>query len=88
VRKLILITVLTLGFSTAYAKKDCTDQPQQKWMKIEEFKKVVQKKGFTIRKFKQPGSCYEIYGKDKDGREVEVYFSPVDASIKKIEFED
>ena len=87
-KKLILLTALTLISFSSFAKKDCTDLPKEKWMSVEEFKEVVQKKGFRIRKFKQPGSCYEIYGKDKDGKEVEVYFNPVDASIVKIEFED
>lgn len=29
-----------------------------------------------------------IYGKNKDGKEVEVYFNPVDGSIVKEEVED
>lgn len=87
-KKFILFTVLTFSTTFAFAKKDCTNAPKEKWMKIEEFKALVVKKGFSIRKFKQPGNCYEIYGKDKDGKKVEVYFNPVDASISKIEFED
>lgn len=87
-KKLILFTLFAFHTTNAFAKKNCTDQPKEKWMKIEDFKTLVQEKGFTIRKFKQPGSCYEIYGKDKDGKEVKLYFNPVDASISKIEFED
>lgn len=86
-QKLILFIVLTFSTVNVFAKKDCTDEPKEKWMKVDEFKKLVQKKGFTIKKFKQPGSCYEIYGKDKDDKEVEVYFNPVNAKISKIEFE-
>jgi hypothetical protein len=87
-KKSILFAVALLTMTSAFAKKNCTDQPESKWMKIEAFKKLVQEKGYTIRKFKQPGTCYEIYGKNKDGREVEVYFNPVDASVKKLKFED
>lgn len=87
-KKLALVTIFLLIANNAFANKNCTDQPKEKWMKIEDFKSLVKKKGFTIDKFKQPGTCYEIYGKDKDGKEVEVYFNPVDASITKIEFED
>ncbi len=85
-KKSLPVIILLLSFS-AFAKKDCTDQPKEKWLKIEEFQSIVKKKGFKIRKFKQPGSCYEIYGKDKDGKEVEVYFDPTSAKIVKIEFE-
>lgn len=82
---IMILTVLTIG--VAHAKKNCTNQPESKWMTIKDFKKNVQERGYSIRKFKQPGSCYEIYGKDKEGREVEVYFNPVDATIIKSKFE-
>jgi len=72
--------VFLAGFS-AYAKKNCTDQPKDKWMTQEAFKKKVEAEGYKIRKFKQPGTCYEIYGTDKDGKNVEIYFNPVDGSI-------
>lgn len=85
-KKLILFTMISLISTAAFAKKHCTDSPKEKWMSIEAFKELVQKKGFKISKFKQPGTCYEIYGKDKDGKEVEIYFNPVDAKITKLEF--
>lgn len=69
--------------STAEAKKSCTDAPQDKWMTEAQFRAKVEAMGYTIRKFKQPGTCYEIYGTDKDGRNVEIYFNPVDASVVK-----
>ena len=87
-KHILIITLLLLGTNSVFAKKNCTDQPKDKWMSEKEFKEMVKKQGYTIRKFKQPGSCYEIYGKNKDGREVEVYFNPVDGSVKKVEFED
>ena len=35
--------------------------------------------GYTIDKFKvTDGNCYEIYGEDKGGVKVEIYFNPVD----------
>ena len=43
---------------------------------------MAKKQGYEIRKFKEPGTCYEIYGK-KDGKDVEVYFNPVDGSVVK-----
>lgn len=82
-RHLIIASlILTAGLS-AHAKKSCTDQPKDKWMKVEDFKKKAQEMGYTIKKFKTPGTCYEIYGKNKDGKDVETYFNPVDGSITK-----
>lgn len=79
--KIALLTALTTGSSMAYAKKTCTDQPKEKWMKEEDFKKKVEAEGYKIRKFKQPGTCYEIYGTNSQGQNVEIYFDPVDGKI-------
>jgi hypothetical protein len=78
------LMVLTF-FATelAFAKKSCTEEPKSKWMTEEAFKQKATADGYTIRKFKQPGTCYEIYGTDKDGKKVEVYFNPVDGSVVK-----
>lgn len=84
---LILVTVIALAGLSAHAKKNCTDQPKDKWMKEEDFKKKIEGQGYKINKFKQPGSCYEIYGLNKDGKKVEIYFNPVDASIVKEEMD-
>lgn len=86
--KQVLITGLVLlAGVAAHAKKNCTDQPKDKWMTEESFKASAEKLGYKIRKFKQPGSCYEIYGTNKEGKKVEVYFNPVDGSIVKEEID-
>lgn len=79
----ILMSLPFLFSVPAFAKKSCTDEPKAKWMSEEMFKMKVTDEGYKIRKFKQPGSCYEIYGTDKNGNEVEIYFSPVDGSVTK-----
>ena len=80
---LTVMGVALLTSSVAHAKKSCTDLPKSKWMSTEEFKKQKEAEGYKIRKFKQPGTCYEIYGTDKNGRDIEIYFNPVDGSIVK-----
>lgn len=82
-KRTLLVALLMSLSVAAYAKKDCTDQPKDKWMSEADFKKKVEADGYKIRKFKQPGSCYEIYGTNKEGKEVEIYFNPVDASVVK-----
>lgn len=78
---LTLMSVVFLTSGMAHAAKNCTKEPKEKWMSVEEFKKQKEAEGYKIRKFKQPGSCYEIYGTDKAGKNVEIYFNPVDGSI-------
>ena len=87
-RVLTIVTALFMMAGVAQAKKSCTDQPKEKWLKEDDFKKRLEKEGYKIRKFKQPGTCYEIYGTDKDGKKVEIYFNPVDGSVVKSEVED
>lgn len=86
-KQMVLFMTLFAFAGIAEAKKNCTEEPKDKWMSEESFKKMAEEKGYTIRKFKQPGSCYEIYGKNKDGKKVEVYFNPVDGSIVKEEID-
>lgn len=80
-KRLLILSLASLLVSVpAFAKKSCTEEPKSKWMTEEAFKKKVTEEGYKIRKFKQPGSCYEIYGTDKDGKNVEIYFNPVDGT--------
>lgn len=82
-KHLIIASLIFVTGMAAHAKKNCTDQPKDKWMSEADFKKKVETEGYKINKFKQPGTCYEIYGTDKDGKKVEIYFNPVDGSISK-----
>ncbi len=51
-------------------------------MKEDTFRKRVEAQGYEIKKFKvSSGRCYEIYGFDKGGKRVEIYFDPVSAAI-------
>jgi hypothetical protein len=83
--KSILMLLIATGFAApVLAKRNCTTEPKEKWMKVEDFKKkITDEMGYQISKFKTPGTCYEIYGKNKEGKSVEIYFNPVDATIVK-----
>lgn len=86
--KLIFILfIMSLG-NQVYAKKNCTSAPKEKWLTESNFKDLIEKQGYKIRKFKQPGTCYEIYGQNPKGQNVEIYFNPVNAEIIKSEIDD
>ena len=76
-------------FSTAVlAKADCKAYPKAEWMKEDDAKAKIQAQGYTISKFKVDGNCYEIYGTNKEGQKVEIYYDaktlePVKTEIKK-----
>ena len=69
--------------TAAFAGAKCTDAPRAKWMPEAQMKAQLLKDGYTIDKFKVSGTCYEIYGQDKAGKDVEIYFDPTDGSIVK-----
>ena len=73
--------VLALGAAAAFAGPTC-EVPQDKWMKEADFKAMQEKQGYQIKTFKvSKGQCYEIYGFDKAGKKVEIYFDPATAAV-------
>ena len=76
-RPLIAATVLAFS-SSLLAGANCPEAPESQWIHILDMqKKIVNEYGFAIKKFQKSGNCYEIYGFDKDGKKVEIYFDPV-----------
>ena len=79
--------VLAAFTGTAMAAPQCTTAPKTQWMTEAAMKAKIEKDGYTIKTFLVSGSCYEIYGFNKEGKKVEIYFNPVDGSIVKKEVE-
>lgn len=69
---------------SAMASPTCTQEPQAKWIPADQMVAQLKSQGYEIKKFKTEGSCYEIYGKDKDGHSVEIYFDPVSGKPVKV----
>ena len=72
----------------AFAKADCKAYPKSEWMSEADAKAKILAQGYTINKFKVDGNCYEIYGKNKEGKKVEIYYDaktlePVKTEIEK-----
>ena len=72
----------------ALAKADCKAHPKAEWMKEADAKAKIEAQGYAIDKFKVSGNCYEIYGRNKDGKKVEIYYDaktlePVKSEIEK-----
>lgn len=88
IRLALIGFAVLIGSGAALADADCPAAPKDKWLSEADMKAKVAEMGYTPNVFKVSGNCYEIYGKNKDGKEVEVYFNPVDGSIVKEEVED
>jgi len=84
----LLVTLLFIS-SVAVAGPDCSTEDQSQWKEQEAFKKSLEAQGYKIKKFKvTSGNCYEIYGWDKEGKKVEIYFNPVTGEPVKTNIED
>ncbi len=77
----LTLSALSFGALASTYKGECTNQPQSKWMSTADTKTRIQAQGYTVGKIKTAGSCYEVYAKDKDGKKVELFVNPVDASV-------
>lgn len=76
-RKFLILILLVIGFDQALAEIKCTSAPKNSWKNQDTFKKELETI-YKIKKFKvTSGNCYEIYGHDKFGKKVEIYFNPV-----------
>lgn len=78
-----ILAGLTLLPGALLAAPKCTDAPRGQWMAEAAMKQKILAQGYTIDVFKISGSCYEIYGKTREGKKVEIYFDPTDGRIVK-----
>jgi len=75
-KSMFVSALLVVVSGVALAGPTCT-APKDKWLPEATFKKGLEEKGYQIKTFKvTKGNCYEIYGTDKAGKKVEIYFDP------------
>jgi hypothetical protein len=86
--KIALLLTLAMAAPAAFAAANCTKHPKNEWMPQAEAKKKLEAQGYKIRKFKVDGNCYEIYGHNKEGKKVEIYFDTKTLAVVKSEIED
>ncbi|NOT17145.1 MAG: PepSY domain-containing protein [Sulfuriferula sp.] len=85
--KAVHLITLALLSPLAHADADCVAHPKAEWMKEDTIKKALIDEGYTIKKFKVDGNCYEMYGRNKAGKRAEIYFDTVTGKPVKAEIE-
>lgn len=83
VKPLAAIALAALSFSalaSTYAGS-CTSEPKSKWMTEKQVQQKYEQQGYTVRRVKTGGDCYEVYAKDKDGRKVELFVNPANGAL-------
>lgn len=75
-RKLVLTTILAaLSAAPALASERCS-VPGDQWRSVDELKSALTDSGWTVSNVKTEDGCYEVYGRDADGKRVEIFFDP------------
>lgn len=75
----VLGSLLMLCATPLLADTECARPDRSAWMPESQFREQMKRQGVQITKFRiTPGNCYEIYGFDREGRKLEIYYDPVD----------
>ena len=77
-----LAALFVAGPALADGYTDCTKEPKEKWQAKEVAEAEAKKAGYEVRRSKIEGFCYEVYGVDKTGQLYELFYSPVDMTLK------
>lgn len=77
--KTLTAAVLLAGLSMAHATglATCDSGPRSGWQPAEKLEQQLKEKGFTVRRIKEDGGCYEVYALNEKGERGEFYFHPV-----------
>lgn len=77
-----IIIAVGLAAMPAIASETCPAIPKDQWLRPEEVQVRLEQKGYEVRRVKREGTCFEVKA-SKQGKRVEVYVNPADASIVK-----
>ncbi len=65
------------GLALATGLATCDSGPEESWQPKESLQAQLEEKGWTIRRIKVDGGCYEVYALNENEERVEAYFHPV-----------
>ena len=88
-RLVVAATICVAAFApaTGWAAANCKAYPKAEWMSEADAKAKITAMGYTFTTFKVDGNCYEIYGRNKENKKVEIYFDAKTLDIVKSEIE-
>ncbi|GAB4273263.1 MAG: PepSY domain-containing protein [Pararhodobacter sp.] len=71
----------------ALADDECL-VPMADWQPLDAITRLAEENGWTVRRIKIDDGCYEIKGRDREGRRIEVTVHPSTLQILELEYED
>jgi hypothetical protein len=87
-RKIVTILGCLAAFPTgaALAEDDCF-VPMAEWQPRDAVARLAEANGWTVRRIKIDDGCYEIDGRDAEGRRIEVTIHPATLEVIELEYE-
>ena len=85
-RSLLALTVALLA-APALADDDC-DAPVERWQSRDAVRQMAAQRGWQVQRLKIDDGCYEIRGKDADGREFKAKLDPETLQVVKMKRRD
>lgn len=84
--KYILLTLALTLPATAQATGmyQCAPVAAADWLSEAQLTEKITAEGWTVRRMKQDGGCWEVYGTMPDGKRVEAYFHPASGDVRLI----
>ena len=55
----------------------CDSGPKSGWQPVDRLEQQLKARGYTVRRIKEDGGCYEVYALNEKGERGEFYFHPV-----------
>lgn len=83
----IVAVLAALWGAPALADDDCF-VPMADWQPREAVARMAEANGWTVRRIKIDDGCYEIDGRDAEGRRVEVTVHPATLQVIELEYQD
>lgn len=71
-----LVLALAAGSAFAHGDVRCPKSPKAEWRPHTELQEKLVKQGWAVRRMEKTDTCYEVYGKDPQGKRVEAFFDP------------
>ncbi len=73
----LLCLALAATAASATGLATCDSGPKEGWQPVAKLEQQLKDKGWTVRRVKEDGGCYEVYALDEKGQRGEFYFHPV-----------
>ncbi|SCK15783.1 PepSY domain-containing protein [Vogesella sp. LIG4] len=86
--RLFVAVLLAASAASVFAAARCPAQPKGKWQPEAEFRKQLASQGYRISRFRISGNCYEVEGRNRDNKQVEIDFDPVSGKPVRSDIED